>query len=919
LIMCSTFLASFLVLPLLAATATAAVDPEEDLLGKALHNGGLKSLEVTKNSTDAIGRALFGPVGDFVGDFVTCANDRDILQCLGDCISGGCLGWGECEVTSNSCTTEKCEENCGFNRDVAGEPVVIDLTVVYNEDVCNDNEFGGRKQNADNFVKGLVSFSNFQHYHPIGIHLRLKSILGNCENGVQEINNLCASQECRNVDINLLGNGRQDNDSGESLQALGRWWRGLKNGYKRNTDVVVMLLPYTIANEGNGVADINGLCQEKGLADDAGHYAIVNIRQNGEINLSKTTKLFSHEVGHVLGAEDLYENDDNSDDCSLMGYEILDCWNTKSLNEIEEVLNGTKKECLAERGNTDYFIGLKLLYPEIWSNYVYYYDYITLSESQARAYFEFPGIMEDHAPIPAFNPIYYYNNYIDLRKDQYNPSELLKHWLLNGINEGRAASAAFDPKYYLSKYQDLRDKFGSDNYYKAVQHWLNNGIKEGRRGSYSFKPESGTNYEAALRSWLLSRNNGGGLLGSFEVINQGVGSFGSLTATSNVETIVGDFTGDGLTDIVLLKKTAGWNSIPMAIAMGEGVAGNWKIINRSHSTFTSWAATSNVETIVGDFDGDGRTDIALVNKSGGWSTIPIAFSMGNGNFRITNQSVGSFARWAATSDVEIIVGDFDGDGRTDIALVRKSEGWSTIPIAFSKGNGNFQITNRPHSLFTSLATTSNVETIVGDFDGDGRTDIALVRKSGGWSTIPVAFSMGNGNFETTNLPDSIFPPLAATSNVETIVGDFNGDGKTDIALLRKSKGWSTIPVAFSLGHGGFVVANRPNSIFTKWATIDSSNVETIVGDFNGDGKTDIALLRKSRGRKNRKNIRTAFSMGNGYFDITKQPHEEFASLAQTSDVETITGDFNGDGRTDIALVRKGSGGWSSIPVALGKE
>ncbi|MBW4450573.1 MAG: VCBS repeat-containing protein, partial [Spirirestis rafaelensis WJT71-NPBG6] len=113
---------------------------------------------------------------------------------------------------------------------------------------------------------------------------------------------------------------------------------------------------------------------------------------------------------------------------------------------------------------------------------------------------------------------------------------------------------------------------------------------------------------------------------------------------------------------------------------------------------------------------------------------------GDGTFTITNGAVGDFAGWAATSGVRVITGDFNGNGRTDIALVRQNAGWGSIPIAFSNGDGTFTITNGAVGDFAGWAATSGVRVITGDFNGNGRTDIALVRQDAGWTTVPVAFS-----------------------------------------------------------------------------------------------------------------------------------------------------------------------------------
>src|SRR5947209_2269958 len=84
-----------------------------------------------------------------------------------------------------------------------------------------------------------------------------------------------------------------------------------------------------------------------------------------------------------------------------------------------------------------------------------------------------------------------------------------------------------------------------------------------------------------------------------------------------------------------------------------------------------------------------RSDIALVGGAG-WGSIPVACSNGNGTFNVTNDAVPSFPVWAATPGVEALTGDFNGDGRTDIALVGGA-GWASIPVAFSLGSGAFNV------------------------------------------------------------------------------------------------------------------------------------------------------------------------------------------------------------------------------------
>jgi len=212
-----------------------------------------------------------------------------------------------------------------------------------------------------------------------------------------------------------------------------------------------------------------------------------------------------------------------------------------------------------------------------------------------------------------------------------------------------------------------------------------------------------------------------------------------------------DMDGDGKTDLVIWRP-------------GDG----WYIVDSSDGTkvkVDSWGNAGDVP-VPGDYDGDGKTDIAVWRPSDGmWYVI----------YSSTGQKV-SLGPWGSSTDVPV-PGDYDGDGKTDLAVWRPSTGWWYV-IKSSDGLR----TGQSGSIGMSWGVSTDTP-VPGDYDGDGITDYAVWRPSDGWWYI-VRSSDGLRTGQSGGSGMSW-----GMSTDTPVPGDYDGDGWTDIAVWRPSTGW----------------------------------------------------------------------------------------------------------------------------------
>ncbi|MDX2005584.1 MAG: M57 family metalloprotease [Meiothermus sp.] len=252
--------------------------------------------------------------------------------------------------------------------------------------------------------------------------------------------------------------------------------------------------------------------------------------------------------------------------------------------------------------------------------------------------------------------------------------------------------------------------------------------------------------------------------------------------SDSVKWASGDFDGDGRSDIGAVWNNSGNNTLTVRLARGSTFAqAHWLLNGGGWMASTAW--------LPGDFDGDGRTDLAGIWNDGGLVSIAVYLSTGSG-FRPPVQWSRRDGGWG--DSVKWVPGDFDGDGRTDIAAAWNNNGRTTLTVRRSAGSSFTHTHWRVDANYWFSASSF----LAGDFDGDGQADLAEVWNDLGLNSINVYLS----------LKTSFAPRMAwATrdggipADVKWIPADFNGDGRTDIAAVWEYFGGNVLTVRASSG------------------------------------------------------------------------------------------------------------------------
>lgn len=352
--------------------------------------------------------------------------------------------------------------------------------------------------------------------------------------------------------------------------------------------------------------------------------------------------------------------------------------------------------------------------------------------------------------------------------------------------------------------------------------------------------------------------------------------------TNPLAVAVGDFNGDGILDLAVANS--GSNSVSILIGNGDG--SYWLAANFNVGAYPAAIAT-------GDFNHDGHLDLAVVNsnpnKNGVGGSVSVMFGRGNGDFA---QPFGVYS--VGYVPTALAVGDFDGDGNPDIAVVVSNPNPYLNPgyisLLMGKPDGTFQAGN---NYAAGIGSTSIA---VGDFNGDGKLDLAVGAAINGdifnpQSNVTILTNNGSGGFSVAS---SFNVGPLGTIPISIAAADFNNDGRLDLAIAVDFS--SNLLIAQGAGDGSFTPITAP--------TVGTDPFWVTAADLDGDGTMDLVVANH----------------GDSTFSILKGNADETFSMLATYPVgagpaNVAVSDFNGDGKPDVVVVNNAE---NTVQVFLGE-
>lgn len=352
---------------------------------------------------------------------------------------------------------------------------------------------------------------------------------------------------------------------------------------------------------------------------------------------------------------------------------------------------------------------------------------------------------------------------------------------------------------------------------------------------------------------------------------------GGLGVPVPARALTGDFTGAGRQSIIF-NHLGSTNQLRIATSDATGGFSLGPVITHPESPAEGWA---NYQPVVGDFNGDGRADIAwnLLNATG--NKIYFGLSNGDGTFGFPAVRDSGLFGWAGWQP---LAGDFNGDGCDDIL-------WNYRATLNQMRSG---ISNCASTLAIGPSVNPNntgwasYRAVIGDVNADGRTDV--IWRNAARTYFGIAAPNGTIGVSGVTLTAMDNPTLGGIGGYVFLEGDVNGDGRTDV-IWADTTANSTNRIGLSVSTGT-ALSHRPLQNANYNSTVP---LRARAADVNGDGLTDIIF--NTTGNANRTYV--ALGKPDGTFDLTPISQLHPLGVTDWEQFSMLVADVTGDGRADV--------------------
>ncbi|MFC2088519.1 FG-GAP repeat domain-containing protein, partial [Calditrichota bacterium] len=349
--------------------------------------------------------------------------------------------------------------------------------------------------------------------------------------------------------------------------------------------------------------------------------------------------------------------------------------------------------------------------------------------------------------------------------------------------------------------------------------------------------------------------------------------------TAPISASTEDLNGDGKSDLVV----ANYSSNSVSVLLNTTTPGS---STPNFSAKTDFMTGTNPWSVaLGDLNGDGKPDMAVVNNSQSLVSILL-------NTTTPGASTPSFSMQTVfstgTNPKFVSIADLNSDGKRDLAITNYSDHSVSVLLNTTPPGA----TTPSFSAKTDFTTGYNPESVsLGDLNGDGRPDLAVAHS--GQTTVAVLLN--------TTTPGAAIPTFSSIAGVNTdnasssvSIGDLNGDGKPDLAVTNSDYiSDNNVSVILNTTAPG---ASTPSfSSKTDFAT-GSIPLSVSVGDLNGDGKPDLAAV--NQGSNSVSVFTNITTPGSSTPSFSTKADFTTGSAPRSISIE----DLNGDGLPDISVV-----------------